>query len=142
MLEFDVLMVNLEVLKNHTVQGVIVHSESVSLTAAPRIGHPRQSPGLDFYVSMRVLSARSANEPMLGRMTILLDLPDEAKARLEAEAARRGTSVDVLVTEFAEQLPRQQSRVPRRLSIIGIGASGEGTSHRIDELLADGFGRD
>lgn len=79
---------------------------------------------------------------MLERMTILLDLPGDAQARLEAEAARRGTTVDVLVTELAEQFPSQQTRVPRKLSIIGIGASGEGTSHRIDELLADGFGRD
>ena len=30
----------------------------------------------------------------------------------------------------------------RRLAFVGIGASGTGTSHRIDELLADGFGRD
>lgn len=30
----------------------------------------------------------------------------------------------------------------RRLAIVGVGASGSGIAHRIDEMLADGFGRD
>ncbi len=32
--------------------------------------------------------------------------------------------------------------VPRKLAFAAIGASGTGITHRIDELLADGFGRD
>ena len=30
----------------------------------------------------------------------------------------------------------------KQLALAGIGASGHGLSHRIDEMLADGFGRD
>ena len=32
--------------------------------------------------------------------------------------------------------------LPRKLAFVGAGASGTGITHRIDELLADGFGRD
>jgi hypothetical protein len=44
---------------------------------------------------------------------------------------------------LADNAP-QVDPAPRRrhLGFIGIGASKHGISHQIDELLADGFGRD
>lgn len=54
-----------------------------------------------------------------------LDLSEDAKARLEAEAARRGISLDELVAHLAEQLPSQpRGETPRRLSFVALGASG------------------
>lgn len=59
-------------------------------------------------------------------MSVPLDLPDDAMARLRAEADRRGVSVDELVTEFAAALPLRVRSGERRLSFIGIGHSGRG----------------
>jgi hypothetical protein len=61
-------------------------------------------------------------------MTVTLNLPDDAAARLAAEAARRGITVDELVTELAAGLPAEPSERPgrRRLSFSGVGASGGG----------------
>lgn len=70
-----------------------------------------------------------------------ITVPDELGRKLEAAAAERGTTVDELATELLEGhdlAPATPSR--RRPRFIGIGASGTGTSHRIDELLATGFG--
>ncbi|MBI2705049.1 MAG: hypothetical protein HYX32_07135 [Actinobacteria bacterium] len=75
-------------------------------------------------------------------MSVTVDLPAEALRRLEAEAARRGVSIDAVITELADTLPAESKTGRRRLAIVGVGASGEGISHRIDEILADGFGRD
>lgn len=80
-------------------------------------------------------------------MTVTLHVPDELVRRLEADAAARGISVEELAVELlsehtttpAEPQPATQRR---RLALAGIGASGTGISHRIDELLADGFGRE
>lgn len=38
-------------------------------------------------------------------MSVTLDLPDDAQSRLEAEAARRGITVDQVVAHLAAQLP-------------------------------------
>lgn len=78
----------------------------------------------------------------LAVMSVNVDLPAEALRRLEAEAARRGVSIDVVIAELADTLPAQPERGRHRLAIVGVGASGSGISHRIDDLLADGFGRD
>ncbi|MBI2683844.1 MAG: hypothetical protein HYX33_00385 [Actinobacteria bacterium] len=75
-------------------------------------------------------------------MTVNVDLPAEALRRLEVEAARRGVSIDVVIAELADTLPAESKTGRRRLAIVGVGASGSGISHRIDEILADGFGRD
>lgn len=56
-----------------------------------------------------------------------VDLPAEALARLEAEAARRGVEIDVVIAELVDTLPaaeRPQGR--RRLAFIGVGHSGDG----------------
>lgn len=76
-------------------------------------------------------------------VTVTLDLSDEALSRLEAEAARRGVTVDVLVAELAAQLPRETDGGHRLLSFVGLGSSSSGRGARdADEMLADGFARD
>ena len=41
-----------------------------------------------------------------------------------------------------EPAAAETETLPRKLAFVGAGASGTGITHRIDELLADGFGRD
>ena len=74
-----------------------------------------------------------------------VDLPDQALSRLRAEAVRRGVRIDEVIAELADQLPADDehaSRDPRRLAFLGAGASESGITPRLDELLADGFGRE
>ena len=73
-------------------------------------------------------------------MSVTLDLPADAQAKLEGEAARRGITLDALVAELAAGLPVEGP--PRKLAFIGAGASKAGITDRIDELLGDGFGSD
>jgi hypothetical protein len=81
-------------------------------------------------------------------VTVTLDLPEDAQARLEAEAARRGITLAQLVAELADQFPggaaTAEREVPRRkLGFVGMGASKSGrTARDADEMLAEGFGRD
>ncbi len=58
-------------------------------------------------------------------MPVTVELPAEALRRLEAEAARRGTSIDDVIAEFAARLPNEAPPSGHRLSFIGIGASGD-----------------
>lgn len=75
-------------------------------------------------------------------MSANVELPDETLGRIEAEAARRGVTVAEVIAEFAERLPAPAQAERSRPSFVGAGASAEGLTHRIDELLSDGFGRD
>ena len=76
-------------------------------------------------------------------MNVTIDLPEDALARLEAEAKRRGVSIDSVIAELAEGLPAKSSAGPRAFSFVGLGSSTSGRYARdTDELLADGFGRD
>jgi len=77
-------------------------------------------------------------------MSVTVELPEEALARLRAEAARRQISLDQLITELAAALPAETDPTPRRkLAFVGIGSSTSGRSARdADEMLAEGFGRD
>lgn len=81
-------------------------------------------------------------------MAVTLDLPDDAHARLEAEAARRGITLAQLVTQLADQFPdgdtTSEGEMPRRkLAFLGMGASKRGRmASDADEMLAEGFGRD
>lgn len=80
-------------------------------------------------------------------MSITVDLPPATLRRLEAEAARRGVGIDVVIAELAEALPAEEpGEGPvrhRNLAIAGIGSSGgkRGRAADADDLLADGFGR-
>ncbi len=76
-------------------------------------------------------------------MTVTVDLPDDALERLQAEARRRGVSIDVVIAELATVLPAERDHEERHLSFIGLGSSTSGRSARdADDLLAEGFGRD
>jgi hypothetical protein len=76
-------------------------------------------------------------------MTITIDLPEDALARLKAEAKRRGVSIDFVIAELAEALPAENSGTPQTFSFVGLGSSTSGRYARnTDEFLADGFGRD
>lgn len=73
-----------------------------------------------------------------------VNVPDDVARRLEAAAAARGVSVDEFATGvLIDNVPEVASATGRRhLAFVGIGASEHGISHRIEELLDDGFGRD
>lgn len=75
-------------------------------------------------------------------MTVTVDLPEDALARLHAEARRRGVSIDLVIAELTTTLPADHIPRKRTLSFIGLGSSSSGRYARdADELLADGFGR-
>ena len=65
-------------------------------------------------------------------------LPDELRARLAAEAARQGKSVDALVAEIvAAQIPAVMSDDPLE-AFIGSGSSGRGDlARRHREIRAE-----
>ena len=79
-------------------------------------------------------------------MPLTVELPQRVLRRLEAEAARRGVSIDVVIAELAEALPLDDDASAgakrRTLAISGVGASGgtRGRAAQADEVLADGFG--
>ena len=75
-------------------------------------------------------------------MTVTIELPADAHARLDAEAARRGMTLDELIADMAASLPGDSADEHRpELTVLAAGASKSGITHQIDELLADGFGR-
>jgi len=75
-------------------------------------------------------------------MSLTVELPAEAIRRLQAEATRRGVSIDDVVAELAAALPVESSGPRRNPAFVGVGASEHGISDGIGESLADGFGRD
>ena len=102
--------------------------------------HHLQEPRIHARAPSRALGA--AHRSYTGCMTVTIDLPEDALARLEAEAKRRGVSIDSVIAELAEALPAQSSG-PQTFSFVGLGSSTSGRYARdTDELLADGFGRD
>jgi hypothetical protein len=69
---------------------------------------------------------------------VTLDLPAEAQARLQAEAARRGITLDQLVAEIADTFPTANTAPKHRLGFIGAGHSGRGDlSRRHREIRAE-----
>ena len=73
-----------------------------------------------------------------------VNLPDEVARRLAAEAARRGVTPEQMAVEAIEaQLPPEAAERPvrRRLSFIGMGASGggENVAERHDEIIREHF---
>jgi hypothetical protein len=77
-------------------------------------------------------------------MSMTVNVPDDVARRLEAAAAACGVSVDEFATGvLIDHVPEVASTTGRRhLAFVGIGASERGVSHRIEEFLDDGFGRD
>jgi hypothetical protein len=74
-------------------------------------------------------------------MSSTLHVPEELARKLEAAAAARGTTADALATELLRGHILDTPAEQPKLAFVGIGASGDGISHQIDELLADGFGQ-
>ncbi|HUP76800.1 MAG TPA: hypothetical protein VM282_27440 [Acidimicrobiales bacterium] len=71
-------------------------------------------------------------------MLVTVELPENALARLRAEAVRRNVSIDVVIAELAAQLPVEVPRRSSRLSFIGIGHSGRGDlARRHREICAE-----
>ncbi len=77
-------------------------------------------------------------------MSLRVDLPDELAERVTLAASERGVPADVIVAEaVAKAFPEKATPRPRRhLALAGIGESENGLTHRIDEMLAEGFGQD
>lgn len=77
-------------------------------------------------------------------MSMTVNVPDEVARRFAAAAAARGVTAEELAAEvLAENVPEvDEAPRRRRLTFGAIGASKHGISHQVDELLADGFGRD
>lgn len=77
-------------------------------------------------------------------MSMTVNVPEDVARRLEAAAAARGVTVEEIAAEVLTEHASDVGDAPRRrhLSFAGIGASKHGISHQVDELLADGFGRD
>jgi hypothetical protein len=75
-------------------------------------------------------------------MSVTVELSPEVVRHLEAEAARRGTSIDEVIAELASALPAGTGGPRRNPGFVGVGNSGQGVSHRIDDLLGDGYGRE
>jgi hypothetical protein len=105
----------------------------VSAHADPTTGHQRHGEG-----AVGLSSAPST----IDHVTVTFDLPAEALARLQAEATRRGITLDQLIAEIADSFPAEGETPRRKLAFVGMGASNAGITHQIDELLTDGFGRD
>lgn len=71
-----------------------------------------------------------------------IEISSEVLDRIEAEAARRHVSASDVLAELADSLPPVQTDGNRVTpAFVAAGSSGVGISDRIDELLADGFGR-
>jgi hypothetical protein len=75
-------------------------------------------------------------------MSVTLDLPDDVVRRLTAEAERRGTQLADLIVDLAAHLPPSDESPRRRLAFVAAGASESGITGRMDDLLAEGLGRD
>lgn len=70
-------------------------------------------------------------------MTLSIELPEQALARLRAEATRRGVSVDDVVNDFAQTLPDAASggESRRRLSFAGTLVAEADFAERSEQIL-------
>lgn len=65
-----------------------------------------------------------------------LDLPDDALARLHAEAARRGVSIDIVIAELVGRLPADVGASPRRrLSFARTLSAEPELAERAEQIL-------
>jgi hypothetical protein len=67
-------------------------------------------------------------------MTVTIDLPEDTLKRLQAEARRRGVTVDLVVAEFAQALPVDAIRA-KTLSFNGLGSSNAGRYARETRII-------
>lgn len=72
-------------------------------------------------------------------MSLTVDLPEPMLEALQAEATRRGVSIDVVIAESVQE--HLASAPPRRtLSFVGIGSSGETDgAERHREIIAEAY---
>lgn len=72
-------------------------------------------------------------------MSVTVDLPDAVLARLRAEAARRGLSLDELIAELADQLPAAATPAAarRRLSFAGTLSAEPTLAERAEYILTE-----
>ena len=71
-----------------------------------------------------------------------IEISNEVLDRIEAEATRRHISLAEVVTNLADSLPPIQPEDGRPApAFVAAGESSGGITDRMDELLADGFGR-
>lgn len=82
-------------------------------------------------------------------MSITVRLPDELARRVEAVAVERGTSIEAAAVDLLDAALSESEHEPvpngasRHLAFAAIGVSGQSRgAANVDELLADGFGRD
>lgn len=79
---------------------------------------------------------------MIESMSVTIDLPDEVLARLEAEAARRGVGIDVVIADLIDAIPAEHTpeKPGHRFAFTGVAASGDGTlSERYKTIRRDEF---
>ena len=76
-------------------------------------------------------------------MTVRVDLPEDALARLRAEAERRGVSIDLVIAELAEAHVdlEQFAAQPRQGSPIVSAVGARDTSRRRDRRTSSSPGR-
>ncbi len=94
-----------------------------------RGGERGKAPGSGFPVRL------SPPASTINPVNVTLELPAEAQARLEAEASRRGITLDQLVAEFAASFPVEGPK--HRLAFVGIGASRRTEPFDIHQERAD-----
>lgn len=73
-------------------------------------------------------------------MTVSIDLPDEAFARLRAEASRRGVSIETVIADLADQLPADTTATTtsrRRFSFTGTLAAEPELAERAEDILGE-----
>jgi hypothetical protein len=71
-----------------------------------------------------------------------IEVSSEVLDRIEAEAARRHVTLSEVVTDLVHSLPPVLVENGRATpAFVAAGESTAGITDRIDELLADGFGR-
>ncbi len=82
-------------------------------------------------------------------MSINVRLPDELARRVEAVAVERGTSAEVVAIDLLDAALSKSEReqvsngTNRHLAFAAIGVSSQSRgAANVDELLAEGFGRD
>ena len=78
---------------------------------------------------------------MYGMVKTTVYLPEELKARVERAAAAQGTSEAEVIRSAIEQFTAPVKHPRPRLPLFDT-LGDPGLSERVDEALAEGFGRD